>query len=141
VKKIYFACSIAGGRDHSHVYKDIIVLIKAGGAEVVSELFAEKVLKAEVGMKLDPKFVWKRDIDWVREADGIIAEVTQPSLGVGYEIARAEQWGKPILALFYTGSGKRLSPMIAGNPSLKVFEYADIGRTEKAIADFITKIT
>ncbi len=142
VKKIYFACSIAGGRDHSHVYKDIIKYIKAAGAEVVSELFAGKDLQAQSGTNPEwtSREIWQRDTNWVSEAAAVIAEVTQPSLGVGYEIAKAEGLGKPVLALFYSGSGKRLSPMIAGNPSVKVFEYTDVSQTQKAIANLITKL-
>lgn len=36
----------------------------------------------------------------------IVAEVTQPSLGVGYEIGRAVALGKVIICLFRPDSGK-----------------------------------
>ncbi len=137
MKKIYFACSIAGGRDHAHVYPEIVRYIKSTGAQVSSEMFSEAVLKPEVGMKMEPNFVWKRDTDWVREANAVIAEVTQPSLGVGYEIGIAHELGKPVLALFYPQPGRRLSPMIAGDPNVTVFEYRDVGETEAAIGKFI----
>jgi nucleoside 2-deoxyribosyltransferase len=140
MKKVYFACSIAGGRDHAHVYGDIVNYIKASGLHVLSELFSDKELRPEVGMNLDPAFVWQRDVDWVKEADLFIAEVTQPSLGVGYEIAIAEALGKPVLGLFYKNSGRRLSPMIVGNPNVAIFEYEDVIETKSAIADFIKKL-
>ena len=38
----------------------------------------------------------------------LIAEVTQPSLGVGYEIGRAIERGKTILCLFRPSSGRGL---------------------------------
>ena len=140
MKKIYFGCSIAGGRDHAHLYGDLVESIKAARAQVLSELFADKILKPGVGMNLDPNFVWQRDINWVQEADGLIMEVTQPSLGVGYEIAKAEEWGKPILALFYSPSGLRLSPMINGSPSVTVFEYKNLSEAQSVITSFINKI-
>ena len=37
---------------------------------------------------------------------GLIAEVTQPSLGVGYEIGRAVAMGKNILCLYRPQQGK-----------------------------------
>ena len=37
---------------------------------------------------------------------GLVAEVTQPSLGVGYEIGRAVDLKKNILCLFRPDSGK-----------------------------------
>jgi len=54
-----------------------------------------------------------------------VADVTAPSLGVGYEIGIAETLGKPILCLYRRRLGKRLSAMIAGNRRLTVMEYED----------------
>lgn len=45
------------------------------------------------------EFIYKRDVDWLLESDFVIAEVTQPSLGVGYELGFAEAKGKPVLCL------------------------------------------
>lgn len=139
MKKIYFGCSIAGGRDYAHMYQDIVDNIKASGAVVMSELFANKTLVSELGPTphLSTLETWTRDMSWVKEADAVITEVTQPSLGVGYEIGKAEDWQKPVLALFYSGSGRRLSPMISGNPNITVFAYNDVSETKAAIAKFI----
>src|SRR3990167_9801432 len=43
MKKIYFACSNTGGRDHAHVYENIVELIKKSGVSVLGEVFANKV--------------------------------------------------------------------------------------------------
>jgi 2'-deoxynucleoside 5'-phosphate N-hydrolase len=141
MKKVYFACSITGGRDHAHVYQDIVDEIKTLGMHVLSELFADKTIKqdAGVGVKHDmtPEQIWAWDLDWVREADAIIAEVTQPSLGVGYEIAKAHEWDKPVLALYHPRPGHKLSSMIVGSPNVQVFEYDDIAETKAAIALFL----
>jgi len=140
VKKVYFSCSISGGRDHAHVYQDIVDHIKAADAHILSELFADTSIVPHRGPTphLTPQETWQRDIDWVREADYIIAEVTQPSFGVGYEIGKAEEWGKPILLLFYADSGRRLSPMLKGSPNVTLFEYKDISHTKKIIKDFLS---
>lgn len=37
----------------------------------------------------------------------VVAEVTQPSLGVGYELGRAVTMGKKIFCLFRPSSGRR----------------------------------
>ena len=137
MKKVYFACSIAGGRDHAHVYSDIVQYIKDAGGQVLSELFADKELTDEVGMNMDPAFVWNRDVEWVKEADVIIAEVTQPSLGVGYELGIAEYIKTPVLALFDETSGRRLSPVISGNPHIQTIRYKDVSETKPAIQQFL----
>ena len=68
--------------------------------------------------------IYVRDVEWLREADVVIAEVTTPSLGVGYEVARAAVMGKPVVGLFRPEAGRRLSAMIRGNPAVQVLEYA-----------------
>jgi nucleoside 2-deoxyribosyltransferase len=142
MKKIYFACSITGGRDHAHVYEDIVKHIKDAGMHVLSEIFADKKIKAEEGptKHLTPHEIWKNDTAWVEEADAIIAEVTQPSLGVGFEIGYGDSLGKPILALFYRGSGRRLSPMVSGNPRITVIEYDDAAELFGPITRFVENL-
>lgn len=142
MKKVYFACSISGGRDHAHVYEDIVKYIKASGGQVLSKIFADKTMQSHLGPTphLSTQEIWERDTNWAENADVVIAEVTQTSLGVGYEIGKAELAGKPILALFYEDSGKRLSPMIDGNPNVTVVRYRKISETESVIKKFLGKV-
>jgi hypothetical protein len=144
LKKIYFACAITGGRDHAHIYSTIVQEIKDNGMHVLSELFADKSIKASkgIGVKhgMSASAIWEWDLNWVRESDGIIAEITQPSLGVGYEIAKAHEWNKPVLALHKRQPDRKVSSMIAGSPNVQVFEYDDIAETKQAIADFLLNL-
>lgn len=139
MNQVYFACAVAGGRDYAFIYKDFVETIKACGVEVLGELFADPELEAEVGTnpELTPDKVWERDVDWLRSADALIAEVSQPSLGVGYEIALAESLKKPVLALFYKKSDRRFSPMFQGNPNIQVVQYTDKEEAINAIRSFI----
>ena len=67
--------------------------------------------------------IFLRDVAWLEEADVLVAEVTAPSLGVGYEIGGAEALKKPVLCLYRGRPGRRLSAMISGNRGLVVREY------------------
>ncbi|KAB0354933.1 hypothetical protein FD755_022392, partial [Muntiacus reevesi] len=60
------------------------------------------------------RFIHDRDLAWLQQADAVVAEVTQPSLGVGYELGRAVALHKPVLCLFRPQSGRVLSAMIRG---------------------------
>ena len=80
-----------------------------------------------------------RDMRWLESADAVVAEVTVPSLGVGYELARAEAMGKPVLCLFRPAGGRALSAMIAGAPGLRVVEYATVAEAALAIANFFAE--
>lgn len=73
----------------------------------------------------------------MREADVIVAEVTQPSLGVGYELGQAEALGKPILCLYRQQEGKRLSAMISGNPYPTIAIYQTLEEAKEACEFFL----
>jgi len=92
------------------------------------------------GMNKPSHEIWKTDTNWISEADVIIAEVTNPSLGVGYEISLAESQNKPILALFRNNSDKKLSAMIDGSPKTNVIYYITLEEAKKAINKFLKTI-
>jgi len=115
--KIYFAGSIRGGREDHAFYLDIIGRLGAYG-RVLTEHVGDSELSS-FGEDGRDNEIHDRDIAWLREADCLVAEVTTPSLGVGYEIGRALEWGKPILCLFRKSSGRALSAMIAGSGGVK----------------------
>jgi hypothetical protein len=139
VNKVYFACSIRGGRDDADFYADIVRVTKKY-ATVLTEIFADKKLTS-AGMDKPTGEIWSNDIRWIGQADAMIAEVTNPSLGVGYEIAKAEKMSKPVLCLFRENKGRKLSAMIDGSPSTSVFAYTDISTAEHAIATFIANLS
>ncbi len=121
---IYFAGSITGGRDDQPIYEQIIGLLKNYGS-VFTEHFGHATLTA-AGESLSSRDIHDRDIDWLRRADVIVAEVTTVSLGVGYELGRAVEWGKRVICLYRPSEGKRLSGMISGSPGIQVIEYGAV---------------
>lgn len=136
--KIYFACSIRGGRDDAEIYAELAAYIKTKSA-LLTEIFADGELTPQ-GMNKPSDEIWATDIAWVKESDAIIAEVTNPSLGVGYEIAKAEEWNKPVLALFRDDGTRKLSAMIEGSPSTETVYYTTIAEAKSAIEAFIQKL-
>ena len=79
--KIYFAGSIRGGRDDQELYMRLIQELGKYGT-VLTEHIGDKTLSA-LGESVDEKFIFERDMQWVGEADVVVAEVSTPSLGVG----------------------------------------------------------
>lgn len=121
---IYFAGSISGGRGDQAIYTQIIELLKQRGT-VLTEHFGDSSLTS-AGENLPDRQIHDRDIDWLRQAEVLVAEVTTPSLGVGYEIGRAVEWGTRVICLHRPAAGRRLSGMIAGCESVTVFPYDDV---------------
>lgn len=139
MKKIYFACSIRGGRTDQPFYEELVEHIKLH-AEVLSEMFGDPNLTEQGHKNMTDQQIWTRDVAWINDADGIIAEVTNPSLGVGYEISLAENLHKPVLALYRAREGNRLSAMINGSPSTTVLNYENIQDVEDRIKSFIASL-
>ena len=131
---IYFAGAIRGGREDWALYLEIIGLLSAYG-RVLTEHVGDALLTDE-GEGGDDAWIHRRDLDWLREADYLVAEVTTPSLGVGYEIGKAAEWRKPTLCLFRPGRGRRLSAMIAGSPQVAVREYESAAELKAIFAEF-----
>lgn len=136
--KIYFSGSIRGGRSDARVYHDLVEYLKTFG-EVLTEHIGRLDLVDE--RELPPCQIHDRDMAWLKSADVIIAEVTTPSLGVGYELGRAVEMGKPIFCLYRKNDDKRLSGMISGSPGIVTVVYEDIDEAERWIAGFLASMT
>ena len=134
--KIYFAASIrgSGGIDPGTCRKFVDRLRRHG--RVLTEHICDAVVKNDFDEGTD-KEIYERDIRWLKSADAVVAEVSLPSLGVGYEIGKAEEWGKPILCLYCTNSPGKLSAMINGSENLTVKKYGDLSEALVLIDDFL----
>lgn len=128
--KIYFAGSIRGGRADAALYHRLICYIKRDHT-VLTEHIGNLALSAKegsvpkslaAGADVD-RAIYEEDSAWLREADMVIAECTTPSLGVGYEMAYAERFGKPV-HIFYDSSRTRLSAMLTGNEFFHIHPYS-----------------
>ena len=122
---IYFACSITGGRAFESVYQELTRALLADNHEVPTAHLAESNVTA-LERVIDPREVYERDVAWIRACDVLIAEVSVPSHGVGYEIGFALSQGKQVLCL--AQAGITVSKMITGNshPSLQMRYYQDV---------------
>lgn len=132
--KIYFAGSIRGDRDDKKLYGEIIRLLSKYGI-VLTEHISDKNL-TEAGEAFRNDKIYQRDINWLGKSDIVVAEVTTPSLGVGYEIAKAENMNKKILCIYRNDEARRLSATIDGNPNITRKEYADVKDLERVFNDF-----
>jgi nucleoside 2-deoxyribosyltransferase len=133
---IYFACSITGGRDFESIYQVITRALTEDNHKVPTAHLAETgvtTLEAAIA----PADVYARDVNWIRASDVLIAEVSAPSHGVGYEIGFALGLGKPVLALYK--EGRKVSKMISGNPdpNLSVQAYRTPEDAVAVIREFL----
>lgn len=134
-RKIYFSASIRSGREYQPMYEAIIAHLGLFG-HVLTEHIGAATLGIAGETNLTEEKIFRRDVDWIRTTDVLVADVSLPSLGVGYEIGFAESLHKPILCLYYAGAEKQLTAMIAGNAACRVRIYHDIAEASKQIDRF-----
>ncbi len=130
--KIYFCGSILGGRQNAAIYPVIVDHLEVLGHIVLTKHVARLDVLAFESPRT-PQEVYTRDLDWLAEAGAVVAEVTTPSLGVGYEIAVALNLAKPTLCLYRQGTA--VTKLLLGNtsPAITVRAYA----TERQLLSLI----
>ena len=110
---IYFACSITGGRQDELVYQKLVAALQEIGHHVPTALLASPEVMPLEGV-VSAQDVYGRDVAWITGCDLLLAEISTPSHGVGYEIGYALTLGKRVLCLHR--QGRKISKMILGNP-------------------------
>jgi nucleoside 2-deoxyribosyltransferase len=128
---IYFACSITGGREFEPIYRTITTALLSDGHEVPTAHLADSKVKF-FEVQVNPREIYERDTAWIRACEALVAEVSTPSHGVGYEVAYALSLGKPVLCVYR--EGQPISKMLTGNshPTIIVKSYRE---AEEAVAE------
>lgn len=137
--KIYFAGSIRGGRDDVAVYEAMIAWLRSFG-EVLTEHVGNPTLSETGDDGPSDRHIHDRDMAWLSACDLVVAEVSVPSLGVGYELGWATALNKPVLCLYRTISGRPLSAMIAGSPGIQTAVYSSTDEAERIMGRFLREI-
>jgi hypothetical protein len=132
---IYCAGPIRGNTTYNENYSEIVRIVESMGHTALSE----KSSKFSSTILLSDKQVYTRDIKWIDGSKIMIAEVSGPSLGVGFEISYALFVKKmPVLAVYDEQAGQ-ISSMISGcaNPQLQVKKYLNVDDLTSMIKNFI----
>jgi len=124
--RIYFCGSMRAGRQDVDLYGVLVQKLQQYG-EVLTPFVADKSI-TNLGSEHPggEKGIHDRDVELLERSHVVVAEVTQPSLGVGYELGRAVAMNLPILCLYRPQEGKLLSGMIRGmdnGAELRVYDY------------------
>src|SRR5438552_8202491 len=139
---IYFAGAISGGRGDVARYREIISALEHDGHRVLAGAVAAENVGAD-GERLESAAIFDRDSEWIANADVLVAEVSMPSTGVGYEIATARyRFDIPVVCLYRAAYTKRCTAMVAGDRGIELIEYDDAaempGCLRAALATYTT---
>ena len=120
--KIFFIGSIRGGRISQPQYVGVVETLEQYGT-VFSKHVADKSLGKYGETDLEKEEIHDRELDTLKESDLVVAEVTTPSLGVGYLISQAINLNKKVIALYNGEDTLKLSAMIKGDKNVNVYLY------------------
>lgn len=133
---IYFSGSIAGGREKVEDYAKIVEILKEYGNVLTTHIADTKLGKVEKG--ITDKQIYQRDTNWLKQSDMVLAEITVPSLGVGYELAYAEKENIPVICMYE--KNKNVSRMITGNKNFILIPYEKVeelrGKIQEIMKEF-----
>ena len=122
---IYFAGAIRGGREKVNDYVKIVNKLQEIGNALTTHV-ADTNLSNKGENNLSLKEIYDRDVEWLKSSELIVAEISIPSLGIGYELGLAESLGKKVICLYDINSDKTLSAMIGGNDNFEIVKYNSI---------------
>ena len=138
--KIYLSASIRGGRELQANYATIYDYLQNNGHEVLTQHVASPNV-IEIENSMTETEIYTQDIEWLQMCDILIAEISIPSLGVGYEISYALNLHKPVLAVYE--ENRIISAMLLGNtsPNLTIHSYNSLPKLLFRISNFINGVS
>ena len=122
--KIYFSGSIYGGRQKLETYQILIKELKKYGEILNTEVADSKVIEKEDG--IPDENIFNSLEEKLQKADIIFAELTVPSLGVGYELGYADSHNKKIVGIYDKTQVDKITTMVRGNKRIKLIPYTVI---------------
>lgn len=122
--KIYFSGSIYGGRQKLQTYKILVEELQKYGEVLDPEVADSQVIEKE--NDVTDESIFKKLEQKLNQADIIFAELTVPSLGVGYELGYADSHNKKIIGIYDKTAVQKITTMVRGNKRIKVIPYTDI---------------
>jgi adenylate kinase len=125
-KKIYYSCAVRGAPvvdslvvNAASVTAKMIAILSSFGTVLTNHLASEET--ADMGGKTDIE-IYEEDMRLLKECDVVIADVSTPSIGVGYVIREAQLLQKELIVVRAATRAKK-SAMLA---NILVYEYSNV---------------
>ena len=133
--KVYFGFTVAGDRSSLATARRMVELLEGMGHEVLTRhLVSDNA--AQMDRAITPQAVYERDMEWLRQCDIFIAEVSGSSFGMGYEAGYVLSSGRKKAVLFYRREVEaRISLLITGNthPNCRLIPYTEPAEMEERL--------
>lgn len=122
--KIHFMTAVDGNHED---YRKITDALIEAGHELVTDHYLNRTLDEihDESPEESEKYA-KKTRSWMRRADVIVFETTRPDVSVGYELAQAMNYMKPVI-VFYRKASNSVPHSLKGVQSekMQIFAYDD----------------
>jgi nucleoside 2-deoxyribosyltransferase len=125
--KVYFGFTVAGDRSSVATARRMVELLEGMGHEVLTRHLIEDNA-AQMDRSIPAEAVFERDMNWLRQCDIFIAEVSGSSFGLGFETGYVLGSSNRQAVLFYRReAAPRISLLITGNahPNCLLAPYSE----------------
>lgn len=138
--KIFFTASSDVSRDKKQRYQKIISILEKWGFKVSQTVFCKKEFSLPSG-GIDYGQIYESVIREINNSDLFIADISDPSGGVGYQVYHAFYQKKPIIVLFLENAQSNPSMVIRGIKSkrLVTLRYKNLEDLETKLLPLIQK--
>jgi nucleoside 2-deoxyribosyltransferase len=133
--KVYFGFTVAGDRSALEMARRTVALLQEMGHEVLTHHLVRDDA-AQLDRGITPQMVYERDMEWLRQCDIFIGEVSGSSFGIGFEAGFLLGGSARKALLFYRREvGSRISLLITGNthPNCTLAPYTEFAEIEERL--------
>jgi nucleoside 2-deoxyribosyltransferase len=130
--KVYFGFTVAGDRSALEMARRTVALLEEMGHEVLTRHLVRDDA-AQLDRAITPRMVFERDMNWLRQCDIFIGEVSGSSFGIGFEAGYLLGGSARQALLFYRREVEsRISLLITGNthPNCTLAPYSEFAQIE-----------
>ena len=130
--KVYFGFTVAGDRSSLTAARRMVELLESMGHEVLTRHLVEDNA-AQLDRSLPAAAVFERDMNWLRQCDIFIAEVSGSSFGLGFETGYVlGSSGRQAVLFYRRDAAPRISLLITGNthPNCVLAPYSGLEEME-----------
>ena len=134
---IYCTGTKRGSQAHQKLFKNIIEFIESLGHTALAEISS----KFSSTIPLTDKQTYKRNLKWIDGSKLVIAEISNPDLELGIEIAYALYQRKVSVLALHISSSPKISSMLSGcdSPLLTIQQYSDANEMQSLVKTYLSK--
>jgi hypothetical protein len=133
--KIYFGFTVVGDRSSVETACCLVRCLEDLGHEVLTRHLVDDDARTRDRL-VGPQAVYERDMEWLRQCDLFVGEVSGSSFGLGFEAGYLlGATSKRVILLYDIAVRENISLLITGNthPNCELVPYASLAEAEAFI--------